>query len=166
MYHSETDVEECYGAGDWAYGNTFAWPTSYGRQALQIPADKDGTVHVNNRVSCADDRGFYLDFHTFAFVWDSDKNVKFTCDGYVYVDQDLREGPEQLVYSQPQWLKLSMACGTGNRPATTDPVSWQNYNKFITEYVHIYQKKGNKLYYSKNSQGKNVPSNWTEWTFE
>ncbi len=166
MYHSETDVEECYGAGDWAYGNTFAWPTSYGREALQIPPEKDGTVHVNNRVSCADDRGFYMDFHTFAFVWDDDTNVKFTCDGYVYVDQDLRDGPEKLVYSQPQWLKLSMACGTGNRPATTDPISWRDYNKFITEYVHIYQKQGNKLYYSKNPNEPDVPKNWTEWTFE
>lgn len=166
MYHSETDVEECYGPGDWAYGNTFAWPTAYGRQVLEIPANKEGTVHVNNRVSCADDRGFYMDFHTFAFVWDSDENVKFTCDGYVYVDQDLREGPEKLVYSQPQWIKLSMACGTGNRPATTDPVAWERYNKYITEYVHIYQKKGNKLYFSKNPNGSNIYSNWTEKTFE
>lgn len=153
-YNSETDVEECYGPGTWVYGNTFAWPTSAGRLGLELDPDDQGTVHVNNKLSAKDDRGFYLDFHTFGYEWNGNTNVKFTCDGYVYVDQDLREGAEQMAYEIPQLIRLSLACGSGNHgEPTTDPVEWTNYNKFIVDWVRLYQLKGQKLYNWSNQTG-------------
>lgn len=156
LYASETDVEECYGPGTWAYGNTFAWPTDYGRGFLEIPKGTVGHVHVNNKVASKDDRGYYMDFHTFGFEWLDKTHVRFTADGKVYVDQQLREGAEQIAYEQPQVIRLSMACGSGGHgQPTTDPVEWTKYNKFIADWVHIYQLKGQKIYkYNENKLGK------------
>jgi hypothetical protein len=50
---------------------------------------------------------------------------------------------------------LSLACGSGGHgQPTTDPVEWEKYNKFIADWVHIYQKKGQKLYNFNNDTGK------------
>lgn len=157
FYNSETDIDECYGPGTWAYGNTFAWPTSLGVSELELENASKGTVHVNNKVTCKDDRGFYMDFHTFGFEWNGNKNVKFTCDGEVYVDQDLREGAEQLAYELPQVVYLSLACGSGNHgQPTTDPIEWEYYNKYIVDWVRLYQVKGQKLYNWSDSAGRYI----------
>ena len=146
-YFSETDLDECYGEGTYAFGNVFAWPTEYGKPYLDIPEGTTGAICVSNRKSCEDDRGYYLDFHTFGFEWLDNTHVRFAVDGEVYVDYMLRDGPETLAYSQPQYLILSLSCGSGNHgEPTTDPVEWEKYNKFIADWVHIYQKKGQKLY--------------------
>ena len=49
-----------------------------------------------------------------------------------------------------------MACGSGGHgQPTTDPVEWTKYNKFIADWVHIYQLKGQKIYkYNENKPGK------------
>ena len=157
FYNSETDIDECYGPGTWAYGNTFAWPTSLGVSELELENASKGTVHVNNKVTCKDDRGFYMDFHTFGFEWNGNKNVKFTCDGEVYVDQDLREGAEQLAYELPQVVYLSLACGSGNHgQPTTDPIEWEYYNKYIVDWIRLYQVKGQKLYNWSDSAGRYI----------
>ena len=146
MYFSETDVDECYGPGTWAYGNTFAWPTTKCKKLMGY-GQGEGIVHVNNKTSSEDDRGYYMDFHTFGFEWLDNTHVRFTCDGETYVDQQLREGPEQEAYAQPQILQLSLACGSGNHgEPTTDLIEWRDYNKFIVDWVHIYQKKDQKMY--------------------
>lgn len=142
LFFSETDVEECYGPGTWAYGNTFAWPTSLGKENGYTE-----TIHVNNKVISKDARGFWMDFHTYGYEWLDNTHVRFTCDGEVYADQQLREGPEQIAYSQPAYLKLSLACGSGNHgQPTTDPDEWADTNKYIVDWVHIYQKDGQSLW--------------------
>ncbi len=158
VYFSETDVEECYGQdGNWVYGNTYAWPTKYGKESgiLNIPDDKIGHIHVNNRKDCDDDRGFWMDFHTFGFEWNEDYSVAFTVDGRPWVSWTLREGAEQHAYSYPVYLKLSMACGTSGN-YTDDEYEQKNTNKYITEYVHIYQKKGQKTYYKNGNNWSTV----------
>jgi beta-glucanase (GH16 family) len=159
LYKSETDINECYGPGTWVFGNTFAWPKDADAKAvLGIPADQQGTVHVNNKRSSLDDRGFWMDFHTYGFEWLDNTHVRFTCDGEAYVDQQLREGPEQSVYEQPAYLILSLATGSGNHgEPTTDPNEWNNSNKFITDWVHIYQKDGQHMFnYNKSTDS------WTQ----
>lgn len=153
IYNSETDVDECYGYGTWVYGNTFAWPTALGKQVMQVPEGSTGAVHVNNRHYSEDDRGFWMDFHTYGFEWLDNTHVRFSCDGYVYADQQLREGAEQLAYSLPMSLRLSMACGTGNHgDPTSDPYYWENTNQFINDYVHIYQVDGQELFTDYNKE--------------
>ncbi len=155
LYYSETDIDECYGAGTWAYGNTFAWPTAVGESY------GFKTVHVNNRVTSEDDRGFYMDFHTYGFEWVDDKTVRFTCDGKVYAEQSLREG-EQEAYSQAQWLKLSLAVGTENHPITDNADEWRNTNTFVTDWVYVYQKRGQKLFFGEGG----VPHADCKWLMQ
>ena len=146
IYGSETDVEECYGDGTWVYGNTFAWPTAYGKTQLGIPADKTGAVHVNNARHSDDDRGFWMDFHTFGYEWVDQTRVRFTCDGEAYVDQELREGAEQLAYSQPTYMQISMVFGSSNQGLTTDEKELTETNKFITDWIALYQKTGQTMW--------------------
>lgn len=116
-----------------------------------------GTVHVNNRMSALDDRGFWMDFHTFGYEWIDNTHVRFTCDGYVYADQQLREGAEQLAYSQPANVIIGYAVGSGNHGTpTTDPDAWQNTNKFVNDWVYIYQLAGQDLFFPKNGTWVNV----------
>jgi beta-glucanase (GH16 family) len=147
-YFTEIDVEECYGnGGDWAYGNTFAWPT---KKCKEEHSDAK-CIHVNNKVVAKDDRGFWQDYHTFGYEWDENK-VTFTCDGFPYVTQDIsRHHAEVDALCMPVFIRLSMACGFQSRGGITDdPWEWENTNKFIVDYVNIYQKDGQKLYFGKD----------------
>lgn len=145
MYYNETDVEECYGPGNWVYQNSFAWPTQYGRDALQLPPDQTGAVHVNNNVD-SDDRGFWMDFHTYGFELLDSKAITYTVDGNVSLVQPLREGAEQHAYDQPVFLRLAMAAGTKNHSISSNYDDWNYYSKYIVDYIHVYQHKGNVLY--------------------
>ena len=148
-YFAEIDVEECYGdGGDWAYGNTFAWPSKKCREEKN-----GGLVHVNNKVCAKDERGFWQDYHTFGFEWDED-HVVFTCDGFPYVEQDTHSNPaEHEALTMPFFLRLSMACGFASRGGITDdPWEWENTNKLIVDYVNIYQKPGQEIIYE-NGEG-------------
>ncbi len=142
-FGQETDIDECYGEGTYSMGNTFAWPSAYAKQAFGI----EDPIHVQNRIYATDDRGFWMDFHTFGFEWIDNTHVRFTCDGNVFADQMFETEGEKNAYSHSAYLRLSMACGSGNHGTpTTDPDEWQNTNKLLVDYVNIYQKEGQHLW--------------------
>ncbi len=150
-YFAEIDVEECYGnGGDWAYGNTFAWPTK------ECKENKNGKlVHVNNKVSAKNDRGFFMDLHTFGFEWD-EKKVTFTCDGFPYVTQNITQNPAEVeALNMPFFLRLSMALGFSSRGGITDSKEeWEKTSRYIVDYVNVYQKPGQALYLGKEQTEK------------
>lgn len=150
IYYNETDVEECYGAGSWVYQNTFAWPTQLGQNM-----GLSGAIHVNNNYSCTDDRGFWMDFHTYGFELLDKTTITFTVDGNVSFVQKLNEGGEQEAYDQPVFLRIAMAAGTANHALSSNPEDWNKYGSYIIDYVHIYQHQGDKLYTKKLND-----SNW------
>lgn len=153
-YFLETDVDECFGEGTWAYGNTAAWLTRSGRDALDIPSDVSGTVWAQYKRQCTDDRGYFMDYHTFGFEWLEENRIRITCDGIVNSDYELTKGELQIAYSQPAYLMLSMSVGSTNLdPPTTDPAEWTETNKYIVDYVHIYQKKGQELLFRNKTTG-------------
>ena len=78
-----------------------------------------------------------------------------TVDGKVSLVQNLREGAEQSAYDQPVFLRLAMAFGTENHSISGSEEDLKNFNKYIVDYIHIYQHKGDKLY-TKNGSGWNV----------
>ncbi len=145
MYYNETDVEECYGAGNWVYQNSFAWPTEYGRTQLGLLPEQSGAVHVNNNV-VSDDRGFWMDFHTYGFELLDSNRITYTVDGKVSFVQELTRGEEKHAYDQPVFLRLAMAAGTANHAISSNKEYWDKYGTYIVDYVHVYQHKGNKLY--------------------
>ncbi len=145
LYYSETDVEECYGEGTYVKGNIFAWPSELCKELLNITSHAE---HTANTHYAKDGRGFWMDFHTYGFEW-NENDIQFTCDGKTYGYQSTTETPGfKEAYSTPAYLRLSMATGFSGNPLgtiTDDPDEWQNTNKYIIDYVHIYQKAGAQL---------------------
>lgn len=140
-YYAEIDVNECYGkGGNYALGNTFAWPTK------KCTEEKDGKlVHHCNRVN-ADERGFWQDYHTFGFLWD-EKKVIFTCDGFAYKTQPIETEAEKEAFDVPFFIRISMAVGFAARQEITeDPEEWANTNKLIVDYINIYQKPKQEIF--------------------
>lgn len=148
LYYNETDIEECYGSGTDVKGNTFAWPSTYCKNLLGVTSHTD---HKNNNFYAKDGRGFWMDFHTFGFEW-WEGGVQFTCDGETYGYQSTLDTPGfREAYSTPIFLRLSMATGFTGNPLgriTDNPDEWKNTNKYIVDYVHIYQKEGQFMTFS------------------
>ncbi len=144
LYYQETNVEECYGEGTYVKGNIFAWPTDYCKQTFGATTEHKGTTHYAKT-----GRGFYMDFHTFGYEW-MEGEAQFYCDGVIYGHQDTTKTTAfKAAYSTPAYLKLSMATGFQSNPLkriTQNSDDWSYTNAFVTEYVHLYQKAGQKLY--------------------
>ena len=143
-YHTEIDLEEAFGEGTWIQGNTYAWPSN----AVYKFDPGAKTIHVNNKYYALDERGFWLDFHTYGY-WALDcKTVKFTCDGVDYVTQSIREGAEQMVIDQPLYLRIGATQGANERGGTPsdDPWEWENSSTYYIDWIEIYQLKGMKQY--------------------
>lgn len=96
-----------------------------------------------------------MDLHTFGFEWD-EKKVTFTCDGFPYVTQDITQNPAEVeALNMPFFLRLSMALGFSSRGGITDSKEeWENTNRYIVDYVNIYQKPGQALYLGKDQTEK------------
>ena len=166
---TEIDVNECYGASHYVYGNTFAWLSKGAQDYLSNNLNVSRTAyHVNNRNFSADTRGYYLDFHTFGYEWD-ENTVRFICDGKVFKEQNYSttnyvvsassaEKNYEIAatvdaFSMPLYLRLSMALGFASRGyvAQDNDEVWTKYNQYITDYVHIYQFDGQETYIYKTN---------------
>lgn len=143
FYYNETDVEEATGAGNWVWQHTHTWPTAYAKQIL---GDSAKHIHLQNTYRSLDDRGFWMDFHTYGFELLSNKEITYTCDGIAWYTEELDSPERQQAYDQPVFMRLGMAVGTANYALSTNPEDWQNYNHYMADYIHIYQRKGHKLY--------------------
>jgi beta-glucanase (GH16 family) len=89
------------------------------------------------------DEYFYKDFHTVGYMWYKDKAV-FTLDGeeffsYTYGDKDEFEDDLDS-FDEPLSMKITMAVGFQDYPVKGASY-WQDSNKFIVDYVHVYQDK-------------------------
>lgn len=137
----EVDVDECYGAGTWVYGNTFSWPTSYGKSLGYK------TLHVNNRFYSQDGRGLWMDFHTFGYEWD-EATIRFTADGVVYAEQDMQTDPRDIdAFCMPQLIRISLSTASSEHGLPTqDPEEWANTASYIVDYCYVYQKEGQLLF--------------------
>lgn len=132
-----------------------------------------------------DTRGFHLDFHTFGYAWDANELV-FTVDGketmrkpYAteamafgsmessssYPDvaiEDLRSAELDCTnnaFSAPAYIRLSMAVGFATRQHVVEDgaAEWTESNKYIIDYVHLYQLAGQKTYiYTTSNQRGDV----------
>lgn len=143
-YGTEIDLEEAFGEGTWIQGNTYAWP----RNTVKKFDPGAKTIHVNNKYYALDERGFWLDFHTYGYWALDNKTVKFTCDGVDYVTQSIREGAEQMVIDQPLYLRIGSTPGANERGGTPsdDPWEWENSSTYYIDWIEIYQLKGMKQY--------------------
>lgn len=132
-----------------------------------------------------DTNGFHLDFHTYGYGWDENELV-FTLDGketyrHAYATDPLVFGDvtssgnypnvpiETLraaeldctnsAFSTPAYIRLSMAVGFDTRKyiVKDDAKEWTESNKYIVDYVHVYQLAGQNTYiYTTDNQRGDV----------
>lgn len=146
MWYSETDIDESFGGGSEIVGNLWAWPTSYGRNQLNLHAGRSDTVKDHGRYESTDPRGLWQDFHTYGFEWVDNKTIRFTVDGYVWRETELQEEELQKVYAQYMMIQISMATAFESRGLVTqDEWHWENTNKFIVDWIYLYQLDGHGL---------------------
>ncbi len=146
MWYSETDIDESFGEGDMIKGNLWAWPTSYGRNQLKLNNGRTDTVKNHGEYNTTDPRGLWMDMHTYGFEWVDNKTIRFTVDGYVWRETTLVEEELQKVYSQYMMIQISMATAFESRGLVTqDEWYWKNTNKFIVDWIYLYQKEGHGL---------------------
>ena len=173
----EIDVNESYGPGHVTLQNTFAWVNWSGRQAVlskynfNIPYNY--AFNKTNIQFNTDNRGYYLDFHTFGYGWDENE-LFFTIDGKVTSSYDYATAAmvfgnlssagsldttienaraaeieiTKSAFATPAFLRVSMAVGFSSREFIVPDGSkeWTETNKFIVDYVHVYQLAGQQIY--------------------
>ncbi len=144
-WYSETDIDECFGDGKSIMCNIWAWPTNRAYRELGLSGRSD-TVSVRNTITAGDTRGHWMDFHTYGFEWLSNEHVRFTVDGYVVNEVEITHEELKEAYSQKMYLKISMALGFPSAgPITENEWQWENTNKFIVDWIYLYQLDGQGL---------------------
>lgn len=158
MYYSETDVDESLGSGTWCYTHVHAWPTRLTKNLLGLGADDKGNINLNHKTYSTDDRGYWQDFHTFGFEWLDNEKVSFFVDGILVHQNDFSDPefgyPNQFkeAYSQAVFMRLGLAVGTSTSPAVATEQEWNETNKYIVDYIHVYQLKGHEFYLKNGSK--------------
>lgn len=153
----EIDVAECFGDATTMRPTSHAWPTQLGRDFDRINnvtkygehIESGGLASVKERSAyCPDGKTYNDDFHTFGVLW-TDKVLKWTCDGKVYCELDTTQSYSDVeALNHFVYINLSHAVMLKNNPyfeTQYNPVEpateeqWQNSNKFIVDYVHLWQ---------------------------
>ena len=167
LYRSEVDINESFGDAKASNFNMHSWPKStaynmgFGKYSLdQISGcgSKNSTLKVGN--------GYADAFHTFGYLWD-ENSAKFIVDGrvqfqYNYDDKhtvkdnmgnsigaaDLRKNDYDTFRER---LSLIVSMTVANPSSGSNPVLdadyWNTTNKYIVDYVHLYQIDGQELVY-------------------
>ncbi|MBO5747042.1 MAG: glycoside hydrolase family 16 protein [Clostridia bacterium] len=141
--YSEIDVVECFGNSAIYYANCHSWPTVYGEQNGFEHTSLDETHANEKKYQCPDGKLLTEGFHTYGMMWDSE-SMTFVCDGNDYFKYVFRDDNEDKnTFNQEMYLLISMALGFANNSMSINdarPEDWENTNKYIIDWVNIYQK--------------------------
>lgn len=139
----EIDIVEMFGNSASYAANCHRWPTAYGNELGAKHTSLDGKYSNEKKYYCPDNKLLGEDFHTYGMMWTTEA-MTFVCDGddyFTYTFQDTEEDKE--AFHHEMHLIISMALGFESSGASINdatPEQWQNTNKFIVDWVHIYQK--------------------------
>lgn len=145
FYYGEIDVNESYGNAKNEGFNVHLWPTSAGRSW-------GGTSHTSVGYDSTASSGTFNDaYHTYGFLWTEDRLVA-TLDGevkatYIFTDKDVKERYDS--FSDYMSVIVSMTVGNTSIDASKNLDEsgdyWNTTNKYIVDYVHIYQVDGQDI---------------------
>lgn len=163
FYSSEVDVNESFGDARYTNFNMHSWPTSaadnmgYAKYATQ---NISGTS--SRKADAGKEAGFNDGFHTFGFFWTA-TGAKFTVDGFVqfeYNYDDLHKcslfsgsitDNDYDAFTETLSVIVSMTVanpGMSNQVPDLTADYWNTSNKYIVDYVHIYQIDGQEIYFT------------------
>lgn len=143
MYiHPEIDVNESFGSAEVVKANVHIWPNAKAREEGHAHHSFDDLKPGVRSFVCPDSKLFCDDFHTFGVLW-TDTSISFTGDGRIYCTFDLRSDPDftEAFTTTKMYPILSGTPGFSNCPwpQSATEEEWKNTNKYIVDYVHLYQ---------------------------
>lgn len=154
LYRNEVDVNECFGDAQYTAFNMHTWPTSAGGNIGKTHYSLDGRYSTAKKYDSGKTAGLNDGFHTFGYLWTEDKGV-FTVDGKVHFEYTFDKNSSYYIndvdaFNEKMSLIFSMT--VANPSAGADPrlgaSYWNTSNKYIAEYIHIYQIDGQEIYFT------------------
>ena len=147
--YPEIDIVECFGNSAMYYANCHKWPTSSG-EALGLTHTSLDNTHANEKkYQCPDDKLLTNDFHTYGMMW-TETAMTFVCDGDAYFTYEFDPNSEDInTFNQEMYILISMALGFESNTISINDATdedWANTNKYIVDYINIYQKNDGKSY--------------------
>ncbi len=147
----EFDIMECFGDSTNFAANMHSWPRNGADSELGwTHTSLDGATYGNDKKYRIPDEGKILggDFHTYAMLW-NDKQVTFACDGEAYFTYDTTTKDQDVeTFNHNVWIRLALSVGNAENPLgavlTENPDDWQNTNKFIVDWLNLYQYNDGK----------------------
>lgn len=151
MGDPEFDIMECFGDSTGYAANLHSWP----RNGFDVTngwshTSLDGKTYGNDKKYRIPDEGQVLgnDFHTYGMMW-NDKLVTFTCDGDAYFSYDITTKEQDVEsFNHNVWIRIALSVGNADNPLgavlTENPDDWQFTNKFIVDWVNLYQYNDGK----------------------
>lgn len=145
LYNPEIDLNECFGKAEETHANVHGWPKVAGYQHTALDGNHD---YDARHYTCPDGGKFSDTYHTYGLLWD-EKHYDFIADGKVFFtytfDLDNRPEDEGNVNAYMH-LILSFSVGRLNNSLgiTDDPYEWNNTNRFVCDYVNLYQLDNGK----------------------
>lgn len=156
LFGSEVDVNESFGNARYSAFNMHSWPTSAGKNFGFKRYSLDGRYSTAKRADAGEGNTFNDGYHTFGYLWTPD-GAKFTVDGQVYFEYNYDPTSTKYynndidAFNEKLSLKISMTVGN---PSSSESFSldetadyWQTSNKYIVDYIHIYQLDGQEIYF-------------------
>ncbi len=146
MGDPEFDIMECFGDSSNFAANLHSWPRNgaediYGWHHTSL----DGNTYGNDKKYRIPDEGKVLgnDFHTYGMLW-NDKTVTFACDGEAYFTYDITTKEQDVEsFNHNVWIRIALSVGNADNPLgailTENPDEWQFTNKFMVDWINIYQ---------------------------
>jgi beta-glucanase (GH16 family) len=144
----EYDVMECFGNSEHFAANIHSWP-NVGKAMYGWEHNSLDTNYSNEKRYHSPDKGVVLgyDFHTYGMMWDSER-VTFTCDADPYFSYDTTTNLQDIETNNHNvWIRIAMNVGSATNPEpgiTENPDDWHKTNKFIIDWVNVYQKNDGK----------------------
>ncbi len=147
--YPEIDVVECFGNSAMYYANCHKWPTSNGTAAGLEHTSLDNTHANEKKYQCPDEKLLTNAFHTYGMMW-TETAMTFVCDGDAYFTYEFDPNSEDInTFNQEMYILISMALGFENNSISINDATaedWANTNKYIVDYINIYQKNDGKSY--------------------
>lgn len=155
LFRSEIDINESFGNARYTAFNMHSWLTTAGKNYGYTKYSLDQRNCPKKKADAGAGKTFNDDFHTFGYFWTQDRGV-FTVDGrvqfeLVYKDNEKYYHDDMDAFNERLCLIVSMTVGNPGHSAqfNLDESAdyWYTSNKFIVDYVHIYQVDGQLLNY-------------------
>ena len=146
MADPEFDIMECFGDSSNYAANLHSWPRNgFDEVNGWVHTSLDGKDYGNDKKYRIPDENKVLgnDFHTYGMMW-NDKLVTFTCDGEDFFSYDITTKEQDVEsFNHNVWVRIALSVGNADNPfgaiLTENPDEWQFTNKFMVDWINIYQ---------------------------